>query len=117
MKLILSTDVSKVITPEAELQTLSQNDRIKLALKKFLILFLSALGAILIPVLHFFLVPLLLVLSFVLAYKAYATRQLLVFKKPCTCIECQTILNSEIKLDESLRVKCQNCLVTYLVRS
>lgn len=115
MRLILSTDISKILQPEAELHTISQKDRVNLAIKKFVVLLASAIGAILIPVLHFFLVPLLLILSFVLAYKAYNTHYRLVFKKPCSCIECQTAMKTEIMLDESLRVKCSQCLVTYLV--
>ena len=117
MRLILSTDTSKILYPHAELVRLSQSDRVNSALKKFIILMVSAIGAILIPVLHFFLVPLLFILSFVLAYKAYATHYRLVFKETCHCIECKKPLKNEIWLDESLRVKCHHCLVTYLLET
>lgn len=117
MRLILSTDISKIIEPPAELVKISQSDRVNMAIKKFAILMISAIGAILIPVLHFFLVPLLFILSFVLAYKAYVTHYRLVFKETCNCIECQKPLKKEILIDESLRVKCSNCLVTYLVEA
>lgn len=114
MKLTLSTDTSKNLLPDAKLIKLTNSERTKLAAKKFFFMFLLALAAVFIPVLHFFLVPLFLILSVVFGIKTYGTMYRLCFNNETKCIECQKPFKSEIFLDESLRVKCPNCLVHYI---
>lgn len=116
MRLTLSNDVTKFLEPSAQLLTLTPSERLKISLKKFGFMLALAIGAVFIPVLHFFLVPLFLILSFVLGFKAYATQYHLQFTKDTNCIECQKPLKIEVMLDESLRVKCNHCLVNYLVQ-
>lgn len=116
MRLTLSNDVTKFLEPSAQLLTLTPSERLKISFKKFAFMLALAIASVFIPVLHFFLVPLFLILSFVLGFKAYATQYRLQFTKDTNCIECQKPLKNEVMLDESLRVKCNHCLVNYLVQ-
>lgn len=117
MRLTLSNDITKFLEPSAELLKLTSSERLKVSCKKFAFLLALAIGSIFIPVLHFFLVPMFLILSLVLGFKAYATQYRLHFLKETNCIECQKPLKAEVMLDESLRVKCHHCLVNYLVQN
>lgn len=116
MRITLSNDITKFLEPSAELFKLTSSERLKVSIKKFGFLLALAIGSVFIPVLHFFLVPLFLVLSVVLGFKAYATQYRLRFATEANCIECQKPLKTEVMLDESLRMKCNHCLVNYLVQ-
>jgi hypothetical protein len=115
MKIILSSDQSKFMLPEAQLIKLSSLERFKISMRKFGLFFLLGLAAVFIPVLHFFLVPLFLILSVVLGVKAYAIVYSLHFVEPCPCIECKQVFKSEFLLDENLRLTCNKCFCHYLV--
>jgi len=115
MKIILSSDLSKFMLPEAQLIKLSSPERFKISMRKFGLFFLLGLAAVFIPVLHFFLVPLFLILSVVFGVKAYAIVYRLHFVKPCSCIECKQVFKNEFLLDGSLRLECNKCFCHYLV--
>jgi len=115
MKLILSNDQTKFLQPPAKLTQLSKSDRLKESLRKFALFFVLAVASIFIPVLHFFLVPLFLLLSILFAVKAYSTLYRLKLRDACVCIHCQAPIRSEILLDENMRFKCDKCFVHYIV--
>lgn len=116
MRLTLSNDITKYLEPSIELLKLTPSERLNVSIKKFGFLLALAIGSVFIPVLHFFLVPLFLILSLVLGFKAYATQYRLRFANETNCIECQKPLKTEVMLDESLRLKCNHCLTNYLVQ-
>ncbi|MGZ5278641.1 MAG: hypothetical protein ACXWC9_01785 [Pseudobdellovibrionaceae bacterium] len=115
MKLILSSDQTKFFQPSAHLIQLSFSERLKVSLKKFVLFFVLAVVSFLIPVLHFFLVPLFLLLSILFAVKAYSAVYRLKLQDACICIHCQAPIKSEILLGENLRFKCDKCFVHYIV--
>jgi len=88
------------------------NERIKRSLKMFLSFFASSILCILIPVLHFVLVPLLLILSLVLPFKKLKEVKS-VDLKDMNCPGCSTNLNAgvvSLKSDDStVRLGCNSC--------
>ncbi len=115
MKLILFSDQNKFLQTSVQLDKLASSERLKISLKKFAIFFLIALGSILIPVFHFVLVPLFLILAIVFGIKAYSTRYFLKIQDSCRCIQCQQLMKTEFFLDDNLRLSCDNCFAKYLV--
>jgi len=87
-------------------------DRIKRSLKTFFTFFGAAILSILIPVLHFFLVPLFLVLSVFLSYRKFM-EIMSIDLRGLTCPGCKINLNSgEIALrknDSTVRLCCEGC--------
>jgi hypothetical protein len=86
--------------------------RIKRSLQMFGILILAATGSILIPVMHFFLVPSLFISAFVMSYLRYhQTSYIDLTGFPCP--KCQTALNlKKVYQTENIpfsRVVCTNC--------
>jgi hypothetical protein len=115
MKLILASDQSKFLETTAELLELNSGERFKNSLKKFSLFFLMAVGFLFVPVLHFFLVPLFLLLSLIFGFKAYAIRYRFFVRSACNCIECQNVLRPEYLLDQSMRLKCDQCSASYII--
>ncbi len=90
----------------------STKDRLKRSLKTFFIFFGAAIFSVLIPVLHFFLVPLFLILSVFLSYRKFneiISINLLNLK----CPGCETKLSSSEttlkKNDAVIRLSCESC--------
>jgi hypothetical protein len=90
----------------------SQRERVLRGLKTFFIFFLAAVVSVVIPVLHFVLVPTFLIAAFVMGYlkfKDVGSIDLSNF----TCPECQKNLNEKILAfkdkDFSGRLRCYDC--------
>ena len=115
MKLILSSDQNKFLQASVQLDKLASSERLKISLKKFALFFLIAMVSILIPVFHFVLVPLFLILSIIFAVKAYSTQYILKIQGACHCVECQQPMKTEFFLDDNLRLGCDKCFAKYLV--
>lgn len=116
MRLVLSNDITKNVQLTAELIRLNPSQRMQLSLKKLGICLGLGVVSVFIPVLHFFLVPLFLVLSIILPIKTYGKEFRLVLKKPEGCLECAKPLKEEVALDEALRVKCPHCSANYILQ-
>lgn len=116
MRLVLSNDINKFLLLSADLVRLTPPQRMQLALKKFGIFFGLGIISVFIPVLHFFLVPLFLLLSIVVSIKTYGKEFHLVLKKPEGCLECSKPLKEDVALDEAMRVKCPHCSANYLLQ-
>lgn len=117
MKIILSSDESKFFKVETELVQFSNKARLIRSIKRFLFYFATSLASIFVPVLHFFLVPVFLILSIYVPLKAYKFKFMLEFKKPHLCFGCQKQLNSFYLLNDGLKFKCSDCGSHYLVVS
>lgn len=117
MKLVLSSDQSKFLEPNAKLITLSSSDRMKISAQKFGLFFALAVASVFIPVLHFVLVPVFLILAVVLGIKSYSTLYRLHFEAPALCVQCQQPFKNELLLNESLRLKCDGCASHYLIET
>lgn len=115
MKLILSSDKDKFLDFSVDLIKLKKSERLKVCIKKFSLFFLLAAASVFIPVLHFFLVPVFLIISFYVGFKAYLTQYHLKLPSGCRCIECQKPLKADFLLDEDLRIKCESCFSHYLI--
>lgn len=115
MKLILSSDQAQFLEPLANLAKLKTSDRLKISAKKALTFLLLALVSVFVPVLHFFLVPLFLLLAAVFGIKAFSTQYRLQFEKPSACTKCNQQLSEEFLLAEDLRLKCGSCFAHYFV--
>ena len=116
MRLVLSNDINKNVLLTAELIKLTPSDRMKLSLKKCGMFLGLAVVTVFIPVLHFFLVPLFLILSIVVPIKTYGKEFRLVLKKPEACLDCSKPLKEEVALDEAMRVKCPHCSANYILQ-
>jgi hypothetical protein len=115
VKLILSNDQSKVHELSAQWTTLTPKERLAYAAKKFSIFFALAIVSVFIPVAHFFLVPLFLILSLVVGFKSYAIRSRLDLGQQLKCHQCQSELKPSYLLGEELRIKCEKCFAQYAI--
>lgn len=87
-------------------------DRLKRSLKTFFIFLGAAVFSVLIPVLHFFLVPVFLILSVFLSYRKF-NEILSINLQNLNCPGCETKLSaSETTLkrnDSIIRLSCEGC--------
>ena len=91
------------------MKEIAQPERIKKALKKFALFFVLALISVLIPVAHFVLVPVFLLLSVVMAWLEYRKRYHLV-DEAVDCIHCNKSFAVDVACsDSSVRVYCTHC--------
>lgn len=115
MKIVLSSDESKYFETKASILKLSTQDRLILSLKKFFLFLSMAVLAVFIPVLHFILVPIFLILSFALGYKAFQFNHRLEFDNVCKCLQCPQALKQNYLLKDDLKFKCDECGSRYLL--
>lgn len=96
---------------------LSQSDRIKRALKSFVLFLMAAVASIFIPVLHFFLVPLFLIISVIYSFIQYHQTSC-VDLTGFSCPNCKAALTEKKAYfkEDNLKTYCYNCRSTlYLV--
>jgi hypothetical protein len=115
VKLILSNDQSKIHDLNAQWTALTPKERMNYAAKKFGIFFGLAIASVFIPVAHFFLVPLFLILSLVVGFKSYAIRYRLDLGQQLKCHQCQNELKPSYLLGDELRIKCEKCFAQYAI--
>lgn len=115
MRVVLSSDQSKFFDVNTKLDELSIKNRLARAAKIFFLLFIIAVVSVFIPILHFLLVPLFLVLSFFMAFKAYQARYKLNLKTQRLCFNCNKPLSEYFLLTEDLKFKCDGCGSRYIV--
>ena len=116
MKIILSNNAEKFYELRQSLENLSAKQRLTNAFKRFLMFFGLALLAIFIPVLHFFLVPLMLLVSLYMFKKTYDIKYVVKFSDNQLCFECSQPLKSEYQISDDLVLKCNVCGARYLVK-
>lgn len=94
------------------------NERIKRSLKTFFIFFGAALLSVLIPVLHFFLVPVFLILSVLFSYRKFKEIHSVDLSN-LSCPDCKIKLNSGkmgLKVDDlTVRLSCDGCRKTLTI--
>lgn len=112
MQVKINIDGQWITNSKMSVQLLRTGERLKRSLKVFALLFLAATFSILIPVLHFILVPAFLISSVILStlkYKEIGTIDLSEFHCPL----CNKALNEKIvsfkKSDISIRLYCYEC--------
>ncbi len=115
MKLILSNDQSQYAEIEGSVHQLTTAERLKYSVRKFIFLFFLAVASVFIPVFHFVLVPLFLLLAVIMAFKSYKVLLRFEFKKPSLCLKCQKELPSSYFLNQNLKIKCATCFSHYLI--
>lgn len=97
---------------EIHINRYQMNYRLKKSLKTFFIFLGAALLSVLIPVLHFFLVPLLLILAFALSYRKFK-EIISVDLHEINCPECKTYFKeTTVALKENdliIRLNCEKC--------
>lgn len=113
MLLTLSSDHSKTISIRAHLVTLSSAIRLKKAFKKMLLCLGLAVFSIFIPVMHFILVPLFLILSLVIGLKVFYNKRSVQFDETCLCLSCNSPLAPSYPLSDDLKIKCEQCFAQY----
>lgn len=90
----------------------STKDRFKRSLKTFFIFFGAAIFSVLIPVLHFFLVPVFFILSVFLSYRKF-NEIISINLLDLNCPGCETKLSSSEttlkKNDSVIRLSCESC--------
>ena len=116
MKLTLSNDLTKTIVITKEVTELSSRTRFTYALKKFFIFFTLAVFSVFIPVMHFFLVPLFLILSIYMFKKTYALRWTLNLSE-IRCCQCGGAMGVGYDISENNHLSCKLCFAKYLVES
>lgn len=112
MKLKVNVDGEWVLGEDLPLKTLAVNERLKRSLKVFFIFFLMAVLSILIPVLHFVLVPGFLIASVVLSILKYKEIGIIDLSN-FSCPSCKKKMHEKTisfkKSDETLRLFCSEC--------
>jgi len=108
---INNADQSIIIT--GHLVELNFSQRLTRALKKFLLLISITIAAVFIPVAHFVLVPVFLILSVYFFFKEFKIKQNLIITDSYNCLNCQSNLLIPKELDGNLRMNCKNCHQQY----
>lgn len=112
MKAKVNFDGNWLSDIEFKSNQLSISERLKKSLKIFLNLFGAAAVSVLIPVLHFFLVPMFLILSVILSYRKFK-EIVSVDLVGVNCPECNTNLKGYtvgLRIDDSVvRLSCDQC--------
>jgi hypothetical protein len=115
MKVKVNFDGSWLSDIELGFYRYSGQERVKKSIKTFLFFFGLAIISILIPVLHFVLVPLFLILSFFLSYRKYKELISLDLTK-LSCPGCNIGFDSKIVElkgdDQNVRLICNQCRKT-----
>lgn len=106
-------DADRFLTIDGKLEDLSVSQRTTTAFKKFFLFLGIAIASIFIPVAHFVLVPLFLILSVFFALKEFNIKQNLIIKGAYQCLGCQNVLTIPKKLDNNRRVNCKSCHQQY----
>ncbi len=112
MKAKINFDGNWLSEKEFDSYKFSIKDRIKRSLKIFSIFFGTAILSILIPILHFFLVPLFLGLSVFLSYRKFM-EVMSIDLRGITCPGCKdNLISGEIALrkkNPTVRLTCDSC--------
>lgn len=112
MKAKINFDGTILPSVELVIHSYTLNERFKRSLKMFLLLFFSSIACILIPVLHFVLVPLFLILSLVMPFRKFKESKSIDLKS-LNCPGCNASLNAgvvSLKSDDStVRLGCNSC--------
>lgn len=112
MKLVVSSNADLFSLIEGQLYHFNSAERVKNAVKYFFILLGCAVLAVLIPVLHFILVPGLIIAAFVTAYLKWKTTTQISIEK-VNCPKCSTLIPSQnllLKNNETFsRSRCPQC--------
>ncbi|MGE3975464.1 MAG: hypothetical protein AB7F59_13145 [Bdellovibrionales bacterium] len=116
MRIILTSDSSKFYLVESEITLLTKSQRLKNARKKFSVLLAAAVGSVLIPVLHFVLVPMFLILSIIVFVISYRVKYQFVLKDVHLCFICQTELPLTHMFREDFTIRCGQCLEFYTLK-
>lgn len=114
MKFVLTNDQDLVVPIKADFLLLSFSEKLKLAFKKLSLFLMLAIISIFIPVLHFILVPLFLLLSIVFAFREFRIKYRLSLSEAAKCAKCLENFKSEYLLDDELRLSCEKCFSHYL---
>lgn len=98
-------------------QALNFEDRVQRGLKFFGIYFLIALGSVAVPVLHFFLVPLFLILSLYQGVTKYHQMRCLNLEDEI-CPVCNKTLKNGIGYfeEDTLRTNCRSCRTQLIIK-
>jgi hypothetical protein len=114
MKIILTSDQSKYFETDKQLIKLSPRQRFQRAIKKFGLFFGLAVFCIFIPVFHFILVPLFLLIAMIAGWKTYQVENELDLGTQ-KCLQCSQNLNPVYYLGSDLRFHCDHCQSHYVV--
>lgn len=117
MKLILSSDQSKSCLLQGKLLETTIKERLSHARNRFLMFFALAIVSVFIPVAHFFLVPLFLLLAIVAGVKSYGLQYRLEISPQPPCFQCQTPLKPIYFLGQDLRIRCEKCFAQYSIET
>lgn len=89
-------------------------ERVRNSGKKFIFFFLLALVSVLVPVLHFVLVPVFLILAFVMGYQGFKMSDR-IHTKDCLCAHCNQQLKDSYLVGADLRFRCDSCGSQFIV--
>lgn len=104
---------SRYFDVEARVQEIPQNLRIKFAIRKFSMFFALAIASIAVPVFHFVLVPLFLVISVIIFFKYLKFKYELITEGVTHCLECSTKIDFNKSQDQDFRCECSKCYTRY----
>lgn len=106
---LIRTNDFKEVAFQGEVLTSNKSERLNLATKKLALYWCIALFCILIPVLHFILVPVFTFVGLFLFLKTLKL-QFKLSKLQFTCPACQAQnLHKTLRLDDSLKFNCEQC--------
>ena len=115
MQIILTSDQSKSFDLNQQIVKLNPQQRFQRAIKKFGLFLGLAIFCIFIPVFHFILVPLFLLIAIISGWKTYTVEFELDLESQ-KCLQCQQNLNPVYYLGPDLRFRCEHCHSHYVVK-
>lgn len=108
-RLVLSSDQSKSRPVKVSVELLSTGQKLAESARRAAVFTGLALVSVFVPVLHFILVPVFLVVALVAAWKGFRARARLAFSEPETCLGCGASLKPVHVLQDEPRLTCEKC--------
>ncbi|MBY0316918.1 MAG: hypothetical protein K2Q26_15460 [Bdellovibrionales bacterium] len=116
MKLLLtlSNDATKSVEVEGEILIATWNERYRFGAQKMIFPLVLAIGSIFIPVLHFVLTPLLIVVVLISFWLGFRNQWKLAVYKPAKCVSCRQTLDLPAYVANDRKAVCLHCTARYI---
>ncbi len=114
MNFVLTQDQSRQADWGAQIQKLNFTEKVKISAKRFSFFLGLAFISIFIPVLHFVLVPVFLLVAVLTLIKSSSYKSRLIFDQNHYCLSCSKPIKTTNVLRGDVRIQCEHCFSWHL---
>jgi hypothetical protein len=115
MKIILLNDSDKFIELNSQLLEATKKLKLQNGFRKFGLFFGLALVSVFIPVLHFVLVPVFLILAVVSFFYGYNVSYQVSNPSACSCLVCSRQMTLPVLIGSNRRLTCSACSAQFRI--